>query len=131
GGGHGFVQLVERRDLGLGGTLRRQAGGGRVDHPAQVRRLLGGGGGGAGRARAGSIIRRRASACSRKRSSGPASICQARRSGSRRFHSLRGRTRVPTFGRDSISPLAARTLLASRTTVRLTSAPSKNPLSGS
>jgi hypothetical protein len=40
GGGHRLVQLVERRDLLVGGPLRRQAGGGGLDHPAQLERLL-------------------------------------------------------------------------------------------
>src|SRR5262245_45455312 len=55
-----------------------------------------------------------------KSSSTPASHSQRSRSGSTRVHSSRGRTRIPVFGRSSISPLAARTLTDSRRIVRLT-----------
>ena len=83
-------RLLERFDLRVGRPLRGQAGGVGLDHPPQL------------------------DACSRKRASGPASSCQASTSGSRRFHSRRGRTRVPVFGRDSTRRFAASTLTASR-----------------
>ena len=71
-------------------------------------------------AAAGSMMRRTSVISRRNASSGPASKRQTRTSASSRFHPWRGRTRVPMRGRDSISPFAASTLIASRKTVRLT-----------
>ena len=67
----------------------------------------------------GSIRSRTSVSFPRKAPGGTPSWRQASTSGSSRFQDSRGRTRVPVFGRDTTSPLAARTLTASRTTPRL------------
>ena len=65
-------------------------------------------------------MKRRTSVSARSSDGLPApSCCHASTSASSRFHASRGRTRVPVFGLDSTSPFAARTLMASRRTVRL------------
>ena len=68
----------------------------------------------------GSIARRSSKISRTNRSRGATAICQARTSGSSRFQFSAARTRVPVFGRDSTSPLLISTLVASRSTVRLT-----------
>ena len=74
----------------------------------------------ASRATAGSMILRTSNMPRRNSGSRPASDSQASTSGSSSRHSDRGRTTVPRLDRDSTRPFAARTLVASRITVRLT-----------
>ncbi len=66
----------------------------------------------------GSIAERSSSMSATRRRSNPGPWRHAITSGSVRRQLRRGRTDVPTCGRDSISPLAASTLKASRTTLR-------------
>lgn len=91
----------------------------RAARSASVRRSA------ARRTAAGSMIARTsARLCSSARSDSDVeapSNCQRRTSASRRFHSARGRTKVPRRCRASTIPLAASTLSDSRSAVRLTS----------
>ena len=74
----------------------------------------------ASHATASSMILRTSNMPRRNSGSRPASVSQASTSGSSRRHSERGRITVPRLDRDSTRPFAARTLVASRITVRLT-----------
>ncbi len=68
----------------------------------------------------GSTISRISCSFSANATGGATRAYQSSRSASSRFHTPRGRTRVPIFGRDSTSPFDVSVRSASRITVRLT-----------